>query len=1364
GGAGDTVVGGDGDDTLYLGSPEDLDGVDFDGIEHLVIDGVTAPAAGTNLLINGGFESTGPLNTNSVWTRFQSIEGWTAEDPDPNLPGTPPIEIQHGRINGAPVSPDGWSPSNNVIELDSGPEEGGQAVGHNNAVVSQTFTVFEGGTHALSFDFTARQYGSLTSETSGFSIQIDGETVYSNLGPQFGWTSDWLNLDLGVGSHTISFTGEGIADRHGALIDNVELVLGDAPVRTLLTDLVFGGPTNHADTITGTSGDDVIDALNGADLVYGGDGNDTLYGGNGDDSLLGEDGGDLLVGGNGDDLIIGSTGADTLVGDHGNDRLDGGSGNDVLSGSTGDDALSGGAGDDTLYGGDGVDSLYGGAGNDVIYGGDNDRVVDGGDGQDTLYLDSADDLDGMDVSGIETLVIAGVTAPAAGANLLINSDFENVSGFNHGSWGTFSQIPGWVAEDLDPNAPGTAPLEIQVGTQSGAPTRPAGWATDNQVLELDSHGENGGVGGHTNVKATQTFTVFQAGTHALSFDFAARLYQGQTAATSQFSIQIDGQTVYSQTDAPNAWQSDWFTVELGVGSHTLSFIGGDADGTSDSYGALIDNIELVLGTEPARTLLPALAVTGTAGNDTMIGTDGDDTLVALAGNDVVSGGDGNDVLSGGDGNDLLVGGAGADTILGGNGIDTIIGTAADLNGDSIYDLGAGDVLMVSGVSAAVATITVAATAGNTTISIDVDGDGTVDTVFTVNGTYVGAALQDDGAGGVTVLLATPQSNIATAGNDIFIGNQWSETFPNLAGGEDLAFGNQGSDTISGGDGNDTLYGGAGSDHLFGGAGNDLLDGGTNNDTLYGGAGDDVLYGGGGDALAGGGNRDALFGEDGDDTLYGGVGNDFLYGGQGADTLSGGAGNDRLSGGAGNDLLIGGAGIDRLSGGAGDDTIWGDALDSVPDGGLDSALVGGDGNDVLVVAQGTDLNTLSHSGFETAWFVDGSGTVVEVRDLTAPPAPTGPVVAFIHPDGVVQSIQFEAGIPMATVDVAGLASTWQSAGAADFDGDGIDDVLLRNGDTGSIAIWSFDDTGIDMGILQSISTDWQVGALADFDGNGKADILWSNSGLNAVAVWTDAFGRGPVNFFGESGWEIAETANFDGIGGDDLLLRNSSTGAVSLWNFDATGTPAKGVAQGVDTSWQIEKLGDFDGDGGTDILWRNDTTGQVSVWTNNGLGGSTLGDVHDLDSIWTVAGVADVGGDGKDDLILRNAQDGQVTVWEMDGGAVTNRGQTFGDISADWSIAAVHDFDGDGKSDILWRNSVTNTASVWEMNGADSEVRYDFGLDADWEIIRIGKLNGDATDDILLRSSDGRFATMAMVDGGPPEITLVGSLDPDWTTL
>lgn len=55
-----------------------------------------------------------------------------------------------------------------------------------------------------------------------------------------------------------------------------------------------------------------------------------------------------------------------------------------------------------------------------------------------------------------------------------------------------------------------------------------------------------------------------------------------------------------------------------------------------------------------------------------------------------------------------------------------------------------------------------------------------------------------------------------------------------------------------------------------------------------------------------------------DTLTGGDGKDTLTGGGGADTLVGGGGNDSLDGGDGDDYLIGGAGADTLNGGNGQD--------------------------------------------------------------------------------------------------------------------------------------------------------------------------------------------------------------------------------------------------------------------------------------------------------------------------------------------------------------------------------------------------------------------------------------------------------------
>jgi Ca2+-binding RTX toxin-like protein len=169
---------------------------------------------------------------------------------------------------------------------------------------------------------------------------------------------------------------------------------------------VDSGPAG-ADFIDGGDGNDALGGGGGSDTLYGGSGNDSLYGdlltdpAAGNDYLNGEDGNDFLYGYAGNDTLIGGDGDDQLHGDrdgapaaeHGNDNLDGGAGNDVLIGYGGADTLDGGAGQDSLYGDftnvpeevHGEDSLDGGDGNDTLVGGGGADTLLGGAGDDALY-------------------------------------------------------------------------------------------------------------------------------------------------------------------------------------------------------------------------------------------------------------------------------------------------------------------------------------------------------------------------------------------------------------------------------------------------------------------------------------------------------------------------------------------------------------------------------------------------------------------------------------------------------------------------------------------------------------------------------------------------------------------------------------------------------------------------------------------------------------------------------------------------------------------------------------------------------------------------------------------------------------------
>jgi Ca2+-binding RTX toxin-like protein len=176
--------------------------------------------------------------------------------------------------------------------------------------------------------------------------------------------------------------------RHHAIL-TLGVVVGAAVAMsvtpaTASTYFCFGKPativgTPRADSIVGTTGDDVIYALGGADSVLG--------------DPLDDEG--FPSSGYGDDLICGGQGADFITGTAGDDRVDGGKGNDTLGGKWegGSDVLVGNAGDDTIgeahfyltESGSDQNVLRGGPGDDRLQGGDYaPSTMYGGDGDDTL--------------------------------------------------------------------------------------------------------------------------------------------------------------------------------------------------------------------------------------------------------------------------------------------------------------------------------------------------------------------------------------------------------------------------------------------------------------------------------------------------------------------------------------------------------------------------------------------------------------------------------------------------------------------------------------------------------------------------------------------------------------------------------------------------------------------------------------------------------------------------------------------------------------------------------------------------------------------------------------------------------------------
>lgn len=173
-------------------------------------------------------------------------------------------------------------------------------------------------------------------------------------------------------------------------------------------DRIDGGGGNY-DVLNGGNGNDLLIASADGSNLYGDAGADRLEGGAGWDTLVGGSGSDILYGGAGNDNLSGSDyrtlagidapgEANLIYGGSGNDNISGGALNDRLYGEDGDDSivgagyLDGGAGTDSLLAAGGRGYLLGGEGNDYLRGGGFNDFLMGGSGVDNAQGDSGDDV------------------------------------------------------------------------------------------------------------------------------------------------------------------------------------------------------------------------------------------------------------------------------------------------------------------------------------------------------------------------------------------------------------------------------------------------------------------------------------------------------------------------------------------------------------------------------------------------------------------------------------------------------------------------------------------------------------------------------------------------------------------------------------------------------------------------------------------------------------------------------------------------------------------------------------------------------------------------------------------------------------
>ena len=234
---------------------------------------------------------------------------------------------------------------------------------------------------------------------------------------------------------------------------------------------------------------------------------------------------------------------------------------------------------------------------------------------------------------------------------------------------------------------------------------------------------------------------------------------------------------------------------------------------------------------------------------------------------------------------------------------------------------------------------------------------------------------------------------------------------------------------------------------------------------------------------------------------------------------------------------------------------------------------------------------------------------------------------------------------------------------DFDKNGEPDLLWQNDETRAVTV-NYYSTAKEPAMLgwawlnSAGAPGSRLVAAADFDGNGVPDLVWQDDVTGEVTVHYYGGERGSVELGSKvldqperAGWTVVAAADFDRNGTPDLLWQNETTRQVTIHYYGGQqGAVPQGWAwlnrEGA-PGWRVVAAADFDGNGVPDLVWQQDGSRKVTVHYYGGARGAIQQGWKWLDEAgepgWKVAGANDFDRNGVPDLVFVNISTRQVVV-------------------------------------------------------------------------------------------------------------------------
>ena len=287
---------------------------------------------------------------------------------------------------------------------------------------------------------------------------------------------------------------------------------------------------------------------------------------------------------------------------------------------------------------------------------------------------------------------------------------------------------------------------------------------------------------------------------------------------------------------------------------------------------------------------------------------------------------------------------------------------------------------------------------------------------------------------------------------------------------------------------------------------------------------------------------------------------------------------------------------------------------------------------------------------------------------------------------------------------------------DFNGDGFQDIVTANLNSGNVSVLLGDGLGDKFTPAPNspfaVGTGPQAVLVADFNGDGFQDLAIANSGSNNVTV---LLGNGAGGFIPAPGSPIAvgtgpvslAVADFNADGVLDLAVANSGSNNVTVLSGSGTGAFTAGTPLSVGTTPLSIVAADINQDGAADLVVANSVSNNVTLLINTGTGvfGPSAHSPLTVGTMPHSVVVSDFNGDGKPDIATANQGSDNVTVL-LQGASGQFPPAPYSPLAAGAGPDAlvVADFNKDGIADLAVANghTVTVTEYLGEKVGSDPQ--------------------------------------------------------------